>query len=257
MKKKIFILVNTLSFFVSHRLEVAIAAKNKGYDVKVCYGELGNTNTSILSKKNITCLKVPLNRGGINLLSELWSLFFIWKIFYNQKPDIVHLITLKSYLYGGIAARLAKVPVVVSAVAGLGILFNQKNLKNFFLKKFLYLFFYIAFNHPNQKVIIQNLEDKKLLVNWIGLSKKKFLLFPGSGVNLSAFKSFKESKGIVNICFASRLLRDKGVYDFISAAKIIHERKIKARFLLAGNIDLENPTSLTKKELKIIKKKNL
>ena len=257
MKKKLFILVNTLSFFVSHRLEIAIAAKDKGYDVKIGYGELGNIKTSILSKKGIDCFKLPLYRKGVNPFLELWSLFYMWQIFYKLKPDIVHLITIKPYLYGGIAARLAKIPVVVSTVAGLGILFNQKNLKNFFLKKFLYLFFYLAFSHPNQKIIVQNKEDKKKLINWIGISRKKFSLFRGSGVDLSKFKIIKKSNNSITVCFASRLLYHKGIFDYINAAREIQRKGTRVKFLIAGVIDDGNPTSVTLKELSKIKKEKI
>ena len=256
MKKNILILVNSLSFFISHRLEIAYAAKDKGYEVKVGYGELGNTNTAILSEKGIDCFHVPLERKSINPFKEMWSLFSIWRIFYRLKPDIVHLITIKAYLYGGIAARLARVPCVVSAIAGLGILFNQKKWRNFLFQKLLYPLFYLAFNHPNQRVIVQNLEDKKKLINWVGLDKKKILLFPGSGVNLSMFTNLSELNVVMTVCFASRLLRHKGVFDFVSAARIIKKRGIKAKFLLAGNLDLSNPTSLTHQDLNnIIKEK--
>ena len=173
MKKKILFLVNSLSFFISHRLEIAIAAKNQGYEVCVGYGELGNTDTAMLSKIGIDFIRFPLERISINPFKEIRSLFSIWRIFSKFKPDIVHLITVKVYLYGGICARLTRVPSVVSAISGLGILFNQRNLTNFIFQKTLYLSFVFAMNHPNQKVIVQNLEDKKTLVNWGVINQKK------------------------------------------------------------------------------------
>ena len=255
-KKKILFLVNSLSFFISHRIEIAYAAKNKGYDIEVGYGELGNTKTSILSKKGIRCFKIPLERQSINPFKEIVSLFFIYKVFIRLKPDIVHLITIKPYLYGGIAGKLARVPCLVSAVAGLGILFDEEKWRSFFYKKLLKPLFYFALSHSNQIIIIQNQQNKKTLINWIGLDKKKFLLLPGSGVNISKFKNLSYSNKEITICFASRLLKNKGVFDFISAAKIIKNSGIKARFLIAGNLDPSNPDSLNKKDLnKIIKDK--
>ena len=256
-KKKILILVNSLSFFVSHRLDIAFAAKKKGYDVKIGYGELGNTKISILLEKNIECFQVPLVRGSINPIKELWSLISILRIFFKLKPEIVHLITIKAYLYGGISARLVKVPAVLSSVAGLGILFNQKKWWNILIQKLLRPIFYLAFNHPNQRVIVQNTEDRKTLTTWAGVDPKKFLLINGSGVNLSKFKNLDNLNDTVTVCFASRLLRDKGVFDYISAAKIIKTRGIKAKFLLAGSLDLSNPNSITENELNIIIKEKI
>ena len=257
MKKKILFLVNSLSFFISHRLEIAIAARDNGYEVCVGYGELGNTNTAILFEKGIDCIKFPLERRSINPFKEIWSLFSIWQILYKLKPDIVHLITIKVYLYGGISARLARVPCVVSAIAGLGILFNQRNLSNFLFQKLLYLGFIFAFNHPNQKVIVQNPEDKKTLVKWGVIDLKKILLFRGSGVNLSNFTSLSELNDVVTVCFASRLLHDKGTFDFVAAARIIKKKGIKVKFLLAGNLDPGNLNSLTKQDIDNIKKEHV
>ena len=82
MKKKLIIIANPLSFFISHRLEIAYAARDKGYEVKVGYGELGNSNAEVintLSKKGIDCFYLPLKRGSINPFLELWSLFSIWR----------------------------------------------------------------------------------------------------------------------------------------------------------------------------------
>lgn len=252
MQKKILFLVNTLSFLISHRIDVIEAAKDNGYKVIVAYGELGNTKTSILSKYGVDYLQVPLKRRSINPFKEIWSFFSICRIFYKHKPDIVHLITIKAYLYGGIAARLMRVPGVVSAIAGLGIFFNKNNWLNFFFQKIVYLIFYFAFRHPNQKVIVQNLEDKKTLIKFISLNSKKILLFRGSGVKLSKFTNLKEKNDVITICCASRLLHEKGIFDFVSAAKIIKKKNINAKFLLAGDLDPDNPTSLNNQDLQNI-----
>ena len=254
MKKKILIVVNSLSFFITHRIEIASAAKNKGYDVKVFYGELGNADTKVLTKMDIDCFHLPFNRKSINPLRELWYLISFILVFYKYKPDIVHLITIKAYLYGGIAARLTNIPCVLSAIAGLGFLFNQKYFLNKIIIKLLYPFFSYALNHPNQKIIVQNKDDKKKIINWLGLNENKVVLFRGSGVNLSKFINLDYSSDIITVCFASRLLYDKGVMDYVSAAKLIYNRGFKVKFLLAGDLDPGNPTSLKESDLLKIKK---
>jgi len=256
MKKKIFILVNTLSYLISHRLEIVIAAKENGYLVRVGYGELGNADSKFLTKKDIECVKVKIKPGGINLLNEVWSLFSIWNNIYQFKPDIVHLITIKSYIYGSIVARLTKVPGVLISVAGLGMLASKKKRWSF-LKKIIYPLFYLAFNHSNQIIIFQNLHDKKKLINWINFDSKKTVLIPGSGVNINNFTNLAESNSRTTVCFASRLLYDKGVLDFVSAARIILKKKIKANFLLAGSLDPHNRNSLTLKDLRKITKEKI
>ena len=256
MSKTILFLVNNLSFLASHRFNLIEASLKDGYKVKIGYGELGNADISIFSKRDIDYFNLPIKRASNNIFKELKSIFSIWYIFITLKPSIVHLITIKPYLYGGIASRFAKIPCVVSSIAGLGILASKKGWRKLFFQKLLYPLFLFALNHRNQIVIVQNLQDKKTLVNWIGISKKKISLINGSGVDLSKFKDLKETNKTQTICFASRLLHDKGVLDYISAARMLKKRGIKAKFLLAGSLDLDNPNSLTRNDLnKIIKEK--
>jgi glycosyltransferase involved in cell wall biosynthesis len=256
MNKTLLILVSHLSFFISHRLEIALAAKKLGYEVKVAVGEV-DTDINYLSKKGIACFHVPIQRGGINPFKEARSLITLWSLFRQLKPDIVHLVTIKPYLYGGIIARLTKVPSVVSAISGLGTLFIQNNFKSRFLRLILYQVYRFAFGHHNQKVIVQNQQDAKILIKWGVLNKKKVLLIPGSGVNLNNFTQLNEPHGIISVCFAGRLLKEKGVYEFVSAARLLKHRGIQANFVLAGEIDSNNPSSLKDKELEQIRNEGI
>ncbi len=195
-----------------------------------------------------------MERGRINPFKDLQSFYFIWNFFKKERPDIVHLVTIKPYLYGGIVARLTGVPCLVSAVSGLGSLFISENLRTRFLRLLLYPIFKIAFNHVNQKIIFQNPDDLKVFEEWGVLNLLKVKLIKGSGVKLENFNFFKnEPAGIPVICFAARLIKEKGVNEFVNAAKILKERNIKARFLLAGDLDLNNPSGISQNDLNKIK----
>lgn len=251
--KKILIFVNNLRFFLSHRLAIAEALLGKGFDIFIGYGELCSTDPKLLEKKGFKVELIPMKSGSINLLEELKTFFFIWRFLIKIKPDIVHLVTIKPYLYGGIASRLVGIKCLVSAVSGLGTLFIHNDLKSRFLRLLLHPIYRLAFGHPNQKVIIQNNDDKKLLFNWGVLHSNKAVLIKGSGVNLENFPNVDEPNGVPLVCFAGRLLKDKGVYDFISAAKLLKERGVRAQFCLIGDLDLNNPSGLNLKDLKMIK----
>ena len=93
-------------------------------------------------------------------------------------------------------------------------------------------------------IIVQNESDLKLLIKFGILNLSKIKIFKGSGVKLENFVDLKEPSGIPTVCFAARLLRDKGIYEFVSAAKILNERGIQARFLIAGDLDLNNLTGI-------------
>ena len=252
MNKTLLILVSHVSFFISHRLDLAIAAKNMGYKVKIAFGEL-DTDTKCLNDLGIDSFHVPIQRGGTNLLKDLKSLYSIWCLFRKVRPDILHLVTIKPYLYGGVMARLLKVPSVVTAISGLGSLFINNNYISQFLRLLLVPFYRFALNHSNQRVIVQNKEDAKVLVKMGVLNIKKVKLIRGSGVKLEEFNQLDEAGGIPTVCFTARLLVDKGLYDFVAAANLLKNRGVQARFCLAGDLDVKNPTGINKKELNKLK----
>lgn len=251
---KLAILINDLSFFCSHRLPIAEAANSKSFQVVIGYGDLGGADPRVLEKKGLNVCFVPMQRGSINVLKNLQSLFYIWKFFKKEKPDIAHLVTIKPYLFGGVIARLLGIPSLVSAVSGLGTLFVHKDLKSKILRLLIYPLYRMAFNHLNQVVIFQNQDDAKVLLKWGVVSPEKVRLLRGSGVKLENYIKLREDTGIPVVCFAARLLVDKGVYEFVSAARLLKNRGIKARFLLAGDIDTQNPTALNLNDLNKINK---
>lgn len=256
MKKKIklIILVNNLGFFCSHRLPIAEEAIKKSFNVVIGYGELGDANLSLLEQKKLVTVHIPIHRGGINIFKDFISMIHIWRFFNIEKPDIVHLITIKPYLYGGIIARLTGVPSLVSAITGLGSLFINNNLKNKILRLFIYPLYFFALGHSNQTIIFHNEDDIQQLRKWKVVKPDKIKLVKGSGVHLEKFKRLDEVKGEKVVCFASRLLEEKGVYEYISAAKLLTKRGIKAKFLLAGDIDTKNPSGLNSDDLEKIEK---
>lgn len=254
---KFLFFVNILSFFVSHRLPIAQALKEMGFEVVVAYGELGRVNPKVLADMGIKTYFIPIRRGSVNVFHEIKTIFNMWGFVRAMKPNIVHLVTIKPYLYVGVIARLQKVPAVVSAVAGLGNIFLQKNFKIRVLRFFLFYFFKFAFNHPNQKVIFQNKDDADFLIKWNVINRTKTCLIQGSGINLDKFVNLNEIDSNPIICFPGRLIKQKGVNDFILAARILKKRGIKGRFILAGDIDPENPSSLNLQELNYLKKEGI
>jgi len=254
--KKILFLVNYLSFFLSHRLPIAEALLARGFKVFIGYGELRGADPKLLEERGFNVEFVPMQPAGFNLFRELVTFYQIWVLFKRVDPDIVHLVTIKPNLYGGIISRLIGTKCLISAVSGLGTLFINKDFKSKLLRFLIYPLFKLAFNHSNQKIILQNKDDLETLKNWGVLNQSKIKLLKGSGVKLENFKNLDEPSGIITVCFAARLLRDKGVYEYIYAAKLLKERAVKARFLLAGDLDENNPSGLSIDELNKIKDKS-
>ena len=175
-------------------------------------------------------------------------------MFRKERPDIVHLVTMKPYLYGGIAARFASIPNVVSAVAGLGSLFSNKYFSFRVALYTLIPIFKFAFNHPNQTIIVQNLNDKRVLEKKKIINNNNVVLINGSGIEISKFNPNDRKDIKPNIVMASRLIKEKGIYEFVEAAQKIKIKFRNVKFLLAGEIDEGNPNSVPIETIKNWKK---
>ena len=154
--KRILFVVNDPSFFLSHRLPLAKAIQNKGFQVHVA--TKNGPAVGKIKELGFKHHELPLSRSGRNPLKEIATVFSLWSLFRDIRPDLVHLVTIKPVLYGGIAARIAKVPGVISAISGLGFLFVKRAGLLRHLSRYLALFLYrLSMKHPNQRIIFQNL----------------------------------------------------------------------------------------------------
>jgi len=187
---------------------------------------------------------IPLSRSGRNPLHEVRTAFSLYRLFRKLRPDIVHLVTIKPVLYGGIAARAAKVPSIVAAISGLGTVFVAKGGRASFLRRMVLCLYRLALDHKNMRVIFQNPDDRHLLEALNVVRPADSVLIKGSGVDLTRYVTHPEPDGIPVVVFAARLLKDKGVAEFVTAARILRKKGVQARFLLAGDMDPDNPTSV-------------
>lgn len=249
--QRLLFVVNCPAFFISHRLPLAIAAKQEGYDVHVATMP-GEASEQILAA-GLIHHELPLTRSGRNPLHELYVFIAIFKLFRKLKPAIVHLVTIKPVIYGGIAARWTGVPGVVAAVSGLGFVFIAKGLKASVVRSGIKLLYRLAFGKKNICVIFQNPVDRRRFVDAGILTADKTVLIRGSGVDLDGYSARMEPEGRPVIIMASRLLRDKGVLEYVDSVRILRQRDLDARFLLAGEPDPANPATITAEELEVIR----
>ena len=249
MTNKIFLfIINDPAFFLSHRLPLAVAAQKEGFNVHVA--TMDGAAVKKILQIGLVHHKLPLSRSGKNPLAEISSFFAILRLLRELKPELIHLVTIKPVLYGGIAARLVNVPSVVSAISGLGFLFVKRAGLRRRLLYYIVLFLYrLAMGHLNQRVIFQNSSDMNALVKAGGVQINKTNLIRGSGVDLRDYPVTPEPEGNPVVVMASRLLKDKGVHEFVEAARILKSQGIKARFQLIGDPDPGNPESVTAKSV--------
>lgn len=239
--------VNIPEFFLSHRLPLAIGAKNAGFTVHIATGS-GSACREI-TELGFEHHFLPISRSGRNPFAELRTLWGIYQLMRKIRPEIVHLVTIKPVLYGGLMARILGVPAMVAAISGLGTIFVDRDQPRSWTRRGVEWLYRLGLGHPNAKVIFQNPADCAALIGMGAVHKEKTALIRGSGVSLIDCPMRPEPEGVPVVTFAARLLEDKGVREFVEAARVLKERGVVARFWLAGSPDPGNITSITEKQV--------
>lgn len=243
---RLLFVVNDAGFFLSHRLPIAEKARQQGYDVQVATAP--GKATKDIAQLGFAMHELPISRSGRHVIREIVTLAALVSLFRRVRPDIVHLVTIKPVIYGGIAARIAQVPAVVSAVSGLGTVFLARGALARLVRVVVTQLYRVAFGHPNLMVIFQNTDDRNAFVEQAIVPGGRTIVIPGSGVDLSDFPVQPEPESPVVVTMTSRLLHDKGVDEFVEAAASIRDRRPDIVFQLAGDLDPGNRTSLTREE---------
>lgn len=247
--------VNAPDFFLSHRLPLAIAAKSVGYTVHIATGPGPACNQ--IAKLGFTHHLLPLSRSGRNPVVELCSLWALYQLMSKMRPILVHLVTIKPVLYGGLMARLAGVPAMVAAISGLGTVFVARDQRRSWMRLGVEWLYRLALSHSNAKVIFQNPDDRLALVSVGAVRDEQTALIKGSGILLMEYPMRSEPEDVPVVTFAARLLRDKGVNEFVEAARILKERGVAARFWLVGSPDPGNLTSISEGDVSLWGQKGL
>ena len=236
-------------YFCSHRLPIAREIIKRGGKVTLitrvdrCENDIKNEGICLISLKRF-------KRHLQSPLSELWSFWECFRIYKVESPQIVHQVALKPIIYGTIAARLTGTRNIVNAFAGMGSVFISEKTKHKSFQKMILLFLRILFKPQNVRLIFQNDHDLNLFLKHRVIKKNQAILIRGSGVNLHLFKSVPEPSGRPVVLLPSRMLRDKGVGEFVEAAKLVNNGRKIARFALVGMPDPENPSSIDASHIK-------
>jgi glycosyltransferase involved in cell wall biosynthesis len=246
--KKIFLVVNVDWFFLSHRLPIALAALQQGYEVTIISKDTGRK--SEVESYGLRFVDFPFERSGTNPLHEIGCIWRLFQLYRKYKPDIIHHITLKVNLLGCFAAKLAKRKNAVNAISGFG--YNFTDGRNGIKQKIIRATMKMAFKSPCFHFIFQNPDDVDQFSQLQFTPKENIHLIKGAGVDLQQFAFTKAmQKEKVRIVLPARMLKDKGVFEFIEAAKKIKEHVAdKAEFILVGDCDTLNLAGIQEDELK-------
>lgn len=247
LRGRLLFLVNDAGFFLSHRLPLALAARAAGMDVHIATP--ADAASKRISAHNFSFHPVPMSRSGMNPLREARTFGVIVKLLRSLRPDVLHTVAIKPVLYGGLAARLVRQPAVVSAIPGLGSAFTKQGLLASVARMIVGVMYAQALRHQRAKVIFQNPEDLRRFVDANIVTSLDSVLIRGSGVDLLRFRPSSLPTGVPIVLLASRMIRAKGVEEFVAAAEQLRKSGVVARFVVVGEPDEGNPWRITRDAL--------
>lgn len=237
---KILLFANTDWYLYNFRLPLARALRDQGHQV-VLLSPAGR-HSNLLEKAGFAWQAFQLQRKGTNPFVELLTISRLVRTYRALKPGVVHHFTIKPVLYGSIAARLAGIPHTINAITGLGHIFTDAHPA---LRNLAVLLYRISLG--NSQVIFQNKVDMGTFQQLKLIRPEQTHLIPGSGVDLRTFQSIPlPPTSPPLVILPARLLKAKGVLEFVEAARLL---KGRARFALVGEPDPGNPDSVSAEEL--------
>jgi glycosyltransferase involved in cell wall biosynthesis len=248
-RPKLLYLVTEDWHFCSHRLLLARAAKAANFDVVVATRV--KDHGAQICAEGFKLVPIHLSRRSTNPLQELESMWELLRVYQDEKPDIVHQVSVKPVLYGSVVGRLSGVGGTVNALTGLGYVFSSPRLKARLLRPFVVAAYRLALNRRASRLILQNPDDEALL-RALGAvhNATRLSIIRGSGVDLNAYPTRPEPGGVPLVVLPSRMIWDKGVGDFVEAARSLRARGISARFALVGDSDPDNPAAISESQLR-------
>jgi len=240
---RLLFVVNEALFFTTHRLPVAVAAHAAGVEVHVA-APFDAGPVEIIRNHGFHYHDLPLKRGGRNPLDELRLLARCFSLVRRLRPHLVHHVAMKPVIYGGLASRLLGVPAVVHAITGLGFLFIRDDASARLIRRAIMPLYRYALGHRNGRVIFQNPDDLQLFLKHELVAAERTVMIRGCGVDLDEFAPAAPPPGPPIVLFPARIIGDKGVQEFVTAARRLTAAGQPARFVLAGRRDPDNPTDV-------------
>jgi glycosyltransferase involved in cell wall biosynthesis len=247
-KPRILFVDNDVNTFHHYRIELALAARDAGFEVHVAAPP--GKSSEILISEGLRYHAIPMTRSGLAPWKEFSTISVLFRLYRRVKPDLVHHLRLKPVLYGGLAAYGARVPAVVGLLTGLGYVFIAESRRALVMRKLVVLTSKVAFRHRNQRIVFQNPDDQNVFIKTKILPAAQTVLIKGSGVDVNLYVPTPEPEGVPVVVLASRMLRDKGVVEFVEAARALRDNGVSARFVLVGETDPGNPTAISAEQLR-------
>lgn len=234
-------------YFVSHRLSLARAARAAGYRVIIA-SRFGQHEAS-LRAEGFELVPIRMRRRAASVLHDLAAVLELRRLYRRLRPAIVHHVALKPVALGTIASWDLRDVWVVNAIAGLGVSASTQTLAARLRRTLVLMALRRLVRRRGSAVLVQNEADRAVIMEDGGLDASRVTMLRGAGVDLSEFAATPEPADVPVVLFAGRFLRDKGVADFVEAARRLRRDGVRARFALVGSGDPDSPGSVSQSEI--------
>ena len=232
-------------YFLSHRLPMARAARDSGYDVHVATRVVDGAEA--IEAEGFKLHSIPFARGGVGPLAALRTVAALRRIHRNVRPVLAHHVALQAAVLGSLAA-IGHRTTCVNALTGFGFTFISENIKARLLKPLIVFLLRFLCMRGKNVALVQNPDDRDALLS-LGIASEHIALIPGSGVDVERLQPSPEPGGTPTVAFVGRLLEDKGIRPLVAAIRLLQDRGTTVNLLIAGDKDPANPSSVKASEL--------
>ncbi|MDX1519687.1 MAG: glycosyltransferase family 4 protein [Gammaproteobacteria bacterium] len=246
VKPSLLFLVTEDWYFMSHRAELARAAVEAGFDVSLVTQV--SRHEAEIRDMGIALYPVVFPRSFRRPWQDIRTLTGTCKALRAASPDIVHHVSLKPIVIGSLLHKTGPCagnkPAVINAFTGLGYVFTSQKFSARMIRAILVPLLKSLLRGRNHFLLFQNRDDMRMMIDQGIARENQCTLIPGSGVNVHKYSPTEEPEGPPVCTLVSRMLYDKGVQDFVEAARLVKEQGVNARFVLVGDTDPENPAGI-------------
>ncbi|NGZ60056.1 MAG: glycosyltransferase family 1 protein [Nitrospira sp. LK265] len=233
-------------YFWSHRVDLARAAREAGYDVIVATRVTDHGER--IQREGFQLEPLELVRRSRNPFREVIAVTELVRLYRRVRPDVVHHVAMKPILYGSLVAWFTRVPAVINAFAGLGYTFMDE--RNRLLRWCVKAGLRTVLSLGHSVVLAQNCDDQDRLVGEGVVPVSRTRIIAGSGIDVAMYSLQPQPSGVPIVVLPARMLWDKGVGEFVEAARRLKGKGVDARFILVGRRDEHNPAAIPEIHLK-------
>jgi glycosyltransferase involved in cell wall biosynthesis len=246
--RRYLIVLNDIGFLYSHFWTLATTVQLAGWDIFVAARSGASPQRAINAGMQFIQLRLKVGIGGP--LAEINSALAVRRAIRSCDPDLVHLVSLKNVLIGGLLMRNCKDTSLIGAITGLGTLFVEKRILYSVLRPMVMRGLKRVFQNPRSVMALENPDDRNFFIETGVVKTESSFVIPGAGLDLDAAGPVTRRNDVPIVLCVSRMIRNKGILQLVEAARILHREGLRFELLLVGDIDEDNPTSLTREELR-------